>query len=315
MTEYNWPETPGALLGWTKNGRPIHLLAGGSSEDDQDGANTGTEPADPGNGSTAGDGQNDGNGDTYDAPGSGSAGTGNAGGTGADNSAAAAGNSADRAIAAIRQDFKDERRRRQEAEKKFADMQAALDADKAERKKRDDALAVALGLKSGEEPPDPAKLAQELQATRAEHQAEITRRDAALQAKTVELAALTAAARLSADGSALLDSRSFVSAIGNLNPADADFGEDLDTAIKKAVEANPRYKLTSSRSAAASNSNGGNGASAATIARSGAEHTAPGGNRQWNLEDVDRASGQEVRDAQDAGLLVDLGFGPPKKRR
>ena len=63
---------------------------------------------------------------------------------------------------------------------------------------------------------------------------------------------------------------------------------------------------------------GGKQGTTAPPARSssdGGHNAAPGGNRQWTIEDVNKASAQEVDAAIDNGLLVDLGFSPRKKRR
>jgi hypothetical protein len=41
----------------------------------------------------------------------------------------------------------------------------------------------------------------------------------------------------------------------------------------------------------------------------------PGEERQWTLEDVERATPSEVAAAAEQGLLVNLGFSPRRKRR
>ena len=172
-----------------------------------------------------------------------------------------------------------------------------------------DALAIALGLKTGDEPPDPAKLAEELKAEKDRAQAEISRRDTELKAKTVELAVLQAAQRHGADGPALLDSRTFLNSLAGLDPAAGDFADKLGEAIGKAVEQVPRYKLAPAAPAPPA---------PPTVPKSGGAGDfsgTPGGNRQWTSADVQAASPAEVLEAQDAGLLIDLGFGPRKKKR
>lgn len=217
-----------------------------------------------------------------------------------------------RTIAAIRDDFKAERAKRQAAEKEVAQIKAALDADKAERTKQMDALAIALGLKSGDEPPDPAKLAEELRAARTQAEADIAQRDTSIRQSQVELAVLRNAGRYGGNGDALLDSRSFMGKVSGLDPAADSFGDDLAEAIKAAVEAGPRYKAA------------GNGAKPApAVARSGGEHTTPGGNRQWTVEDVRAVktandpvrAARLIEEAVNNGLLVDLGYSPSKNRR
>jgi hypothetical protein len=57
---------------------------------------------------------------------------------------------------------------------------------------------------------------------------------------------------------------------------------------------------------------------AATTPDSGqsvAAESGPTGRAQWTIDDVRRASPSEVREAQDAGLLRDLGMGPRHQRR
>lgn len=286
---------PGVVLGYRKNGQPIHPIAGGSGEDGGD-AGTGTpvagdggQPAAPA--APAAD----------PAPAAAPAATATAAAESADTG------KTDRVIAAIREDFKAERTKRQEAEQSLAALREALDADKAERAKRDKALAVALGLAQDEEPPDPAKLAADLQAAKEQANAELEQRDSALRAQQVELAVLRNAAKHGGNGDALLDSRSFMNAVQSLDPTAADFAEKLGDAIKTAVESGSQFKAPAAEPAAPKQP---------TVARSGGEFNgAPGGNRQWTLDDVQRASASEVVKAQADGLLIDLGYAPPKPRR
>lgn len=305
MHSISLPVTPGAIIGYRKNGTPIRLIAGGSGEGDEGG--TTTEGQEGGTADSGGDaGQAD------STTGQDPAGTGTTGSGGAD---APADDKTARTIAAIREDFKGERAKRQAAEQKVAEIQTALDADKAERAKRDKALAVALGLAPEDGPPDPVKLAEELERTRAQHQTELSQRDAAVRQQAVELAVLRTAGSHGGNGDALLDSRSFMAKVNGLDPSAEDFAEQLGDAIKAAVEAGPQYKAP-----AAASPGSGSGAGqkpAATVARSGGEHTTPGGNRQWTIEDVRAAKGDPgaVAKAVEDGLLIDLGYHPTRKRR
>jgi hypothetical protein len=291
---------PGVVLGYRKNGQPIYPIAGGSGEDGAD-AGTGSAPAagDTGQPATpavppAGE----------PAP-AGTAATSEAASTAGEPSADAG--KTDRVISAIREDFKAERTKRQEAEKRLTDMQAALDADKADRAKRDKALAVALGFASDEAPPDPAKLAADLQAAKEQASADLAQRDGALRAQQVELAVLRNAAKHGGNGDALLDSRSFMNAVQGLDPGAEDFADKLGDAIKTAVASGSQFKSPAAEPAPPRQP---------IPARSGPEfNSAPGGNRQWTLDDIQRASASEVVAAQDAGLLLDLGYAPRKKSR
>jgi len=87
------------------------------------------------------------------------------------------------------------------------------------------AIAVALGQNEAE---DPAKLAADATA--------------ALREKSVELAVYQAAGKHSADAGALLDSRSFLATVANLDPTAKDFPAKVDAAIKTAVETNAALK-------------------------------------------------------------------------
>ncbi|WP_052372643.1 hypothetical protein [Amycolatopsis taiwanensis] len=93
-----------------------------------------------------------------------------------------------------------------------------------------DAIAKALGLKQ-DEPPDPAKLAEELTNERS------SRRQA-----LVELAVFKTASKQGADPDALADSRAFMSALDKLDPTAEDFAAKLSETIKKAVQDNPKLK-------------------------------------------------------------------------
>lgn len=92
-----------------------------------------------------------------------------------------------------------------------------------------DAIAQAAGLKPADA--DPAKLAEELAKTQAKA------RDSA-----VHLAVYRTAGKHQADPDALLDSRSFLTAVAELDPSAADFAAKVETAVKDAVKTNPKLK-------------------------------------------------------------------------
>lgn len=108
-----------------------------------------------------------------------------------------------------------------------------------ERQAMLDGIAQALGLKKDDAPPDPAKL-QELLAQR---QASIEQLNAQVRERAVEVEAFRAAAKAGADGSRLLDSRSFLAEVGKLDPAAGDFTARLDGAVQAALTANPGLRL------------------------------------------------------------------------
>lgn len=208
MHKNDLPTTPGAIIGYRKNGTPIRLLAGGS-EGDGDGGEGGTGDGGAQGGDNTGDnggqtppndggdnGQNGGEGDVSSLP--------------------------DWAQKAIRDARADAGKARTNAKAQAAD-QARQDLAQQ--------IGKALGLvKDGDAAPDPAKLAEQLAGAQTEGQ----------QART-ELAVFRAAAKHGADPEKLLDSRSFADRLKGLDPGDSKRIGDL---IKKAVEDNPSYRAT-----------------------------------------------------------------------
>lgn len=95
-----------------------------------------------------------------------------------------------------------------------------------------DALAKLITGKDDDKP-DADKLAGDLTAAQ---------RDA--RATKVENAVLKSATKHDADPTRLSDSRSFMSSIADLDPSEDDFATKLDTAIKKAVEDDESFKVT-----------------------------------------------------------------------
>lgn len=137
-------------------------------------------------------------------------------------------------IDAIRGDYKAERAKRQAAEKSAADAaaKAAKDAAETARNELTQQLGKALGLVP-EDAADPDKLAKELSS-----------KDVELRQSRIELALYQAAARpeIGADPHALLDSRGFMNKVAKFDPASDTFAADLESAIKTAVEANPKLR-------------------------------------------------------------------------
>ncbi len=112
-----------------------------------------------------------------------------------------------------------------------AKQQAAQEAKDSVLKE----IGKALGFVKDDGPPDPAKLAEQITAK----DTAIADRDSTIRAKDVELAVWTRADKLNARAGALLDSRAFVKAIGELDPGAKGFTTALDDAIKAAVKDNP----------------------------------------------------------------------------
>ncbi|GAA0934910.1 hypothetical protein [Nonomuraea longicatena] len=106
-------------------------------------------------------------------------------------------------------------------------------------------IGKALGLVAEEETPlDPQqvieKLTAEKDSTAKERDAEKDRHRRAL----IELAVHRASTRLGADPDALLDSRSFLRNVRDMDPDGEAFSAALTGAIQKAVEDNPKFKAS-----------------------------------------------------------------------
>jgi cytochrome c556 len=124
---------------------------------------------------------------------------------------------------AILADLAKERDARQALERQIADLQAAQQTQL-------DGIAKALGLKSDDTPPDPAKLTEQLTVEQKN----------AREAQ-VQLAVYRNAAQFEGNADALLDSASFLRSLADVDPTDT---AAVGAAIKAAVEANPRLKAT-----------------------------------------------------------------------
>lgn len=293
------PSTPGAFLGYDKNGKPIRLIAGASEQPETPPGDPAPPPETPPAAPPAGE----------QPPASPEPGTGQepTPATGDDPEKTA------RTVAAIREDYKAERAKRQAIEKKLADIETASTQRAEAETARNKALAIALGITQEEVTPE--ELAERAQQERDTAKAERDTAAAAKRAADVELAVLRAAYASGVNGNALLDSRAFVATVTGLDPADDDFAAGVKDAIAAAVGANPAYNVAAATQVAAA-APLAPAAPVATIPRSGGEFNgSPGGNRQWNLDDVNNASALEVEAAINQGLLADLGHGPAKKKR
>jgi len=176
-------------------------------------------------------------------------------------------------IAAIRNDFKAERAKRQAAESATKDARTAMAQE----------IGKALGIIKGDESADPAKLTEQLTASSAE-----------ARAARVELAVFRAAGSI-ADPVALLDSKTFLASVKDIDPTDATA---LQAAITAAVESNPRLGAASGSRLPAPNPAQGSSASGPV---------APG---QLSKEDVSHMYAQKDYDgiakAQAEGRLSKL---------
>jgi hypothetical protein len=297
------PTAPGALLGYRKNGLPIHVAAGGAPGDTETSpegtpAPPETPPATPPEGEPPAAATGPGTGQEPAQP------------AGDDPEKTA------RTVAAIREEYKGERTKRQALERDLAALKASAAQAETDQAARNKALAVALGI--AQEDVTPEQLAERAQAERDAARAESTQHVAQKRAADVELAVLRSAYASGVNGNALLDSRAFVATVTGLDPAAEDFGQQVTEAITAAVTANPGYKaaITPTPAAGALTPPPAATPPPPTIPRSGGEFNgAPGGSRQLTEEDAARMSPAEVWDAMKNGLFAGEGFAKPKSKR
>jgi hypothetical protein len=136
-----------------------------------------------------------------------------------------------------------------------AKQQAADDAVKALTQQ----LGKALGFVKDEAPPDPKALAEAIAAK----DTTIAERDSAIRAKDVELAVWSRADKLGARAGALLDSRSFLNSIAELDPSEKGFKTALDNEIKAALKENQAFAAAAPAGQSGGDLSGGTGEGAA----------------------------------------------------
>lgn len=148
---------------------------------------------------------------------------------------------------------------RLEKELKAANGEAAKARTNAKQQAADDAvkqltqqLGKALGLVKDDAPADPAELTQKLTAAQAD-----------ARTTAVELAVYKAAGAAQADPDALLDSRTFVASLADVDPKDS---KAIAAAIATAIKDNPKLKAAQAAGRSGADIPGGPGA---TRTRSG----------------------------------------------
>ena len=156
---------------------------------------------------------------------------------------------------AVLKNLTDERDRRKAAEQQAKEIQSKSQAQL-------DAIAKALGFKEDDAPPNP----EVLQRTLSEREAHVSGLEQTLADRDKEIAAWRAAAKQGVNTLALLDSRSFLSDIAQLDHTADDFTTRLDAAVKTAVTNNPVLRATAVRAADAGIGVSGAGRSAADVA-------------------------------------------------
>lgn len=146
---------------------------------------------------------------------------------------------------------------RQERSESASQRTARQSAEQAAQEKADErtrAILKAAGIETDADEEDPAKMAE---AARAERE----RAEADAREARVELAVHRAAPSKNADAGALLDSRSFLEQIKDLDPTDSDA---ITGAIEKAVQDNPKLAVTQAATRSGADFTGGSGDGALT---------------------------------------------------
>jgi len=156
----------------------------------------------------------------------------------------------------IKGEFDPDRAKRAIAAAREAEKKA-----KANQKAADERLAAILRA-AGLTPDGKEDPAEQLKAARES----ADKATARARQTAVELAVYKSAGKAGADPDAVLDSRSFLTAVADLDPEDSDFADKITDAIKTAVKNNPKL--------AAGTAGQGSGAG-----RQGADHTGGSGGR------------------------------------
>lgn len=130
-----------------------------------------------------------------------------------------------------------ERLRRENGSARTTAKQQAADEARAELAQT---IGKALGLvKDDKTPVDPAEITKQLADAQA-----------AQRTTAVELAVYRTATDHGGDPNALLDSRTFLAKVSDLDPSAADFTAQVAAAVKAAVADNPKLKATAQAAAA-----------------------------------------------------------------
>jgi len=272
--------TPGSLIGYRKDGRPIHLIAGGSGEGDP---NPDPKPSAPDGDPAPGGTPQGGDGGSAQPP---------AAPSGDHLPQESKGDAESKGKGPEPKTFGEDyvkKLREEAAERRTTakELEDKLDASEKRQQAQMDAIAKALGLKQEDTPPDPDELTRKLAASQAE-----ARRG------QVELAVYHAAGAHEARADLLLDSRSFMRAAEGLDPTAADFNDRLSKAITDQVEANDRFKAKAPAPA--------DPPKPPAPKRSGGEFNSPGGSKPITREQLESMSPDEIAKAHADGRLNHL---------
>ena len=201
-------------------------------------------------------------------------------------------------IAKVRKEAASYRTKLREAEAKQAQFEqqlAELTGKATEADTLKETLAALQKVLNPEAPtedaPDPGKLAEQLAAAQAERDRERAAADARIRELTVRTALPAAFSAAQADPTLTEAVLIATGALGKLDPTAQTFAADLESAVKAAVDANPKLKT------------------APVAVRSGAEIPGgSGGTDQLTLEQVRAMKPADIDAARKAGRLRSLGF-------
>ena len=314
------PVTPGAIIGYRRNGKPVRLIAGGSEPAPPAPANGAPEPAQPPAASAAPVPA-----PPPSAPDPASPAAANAPDGSAPQGSQQAG-SVEELPGWAQKLIRETRTEAAAHRTKVKELTDAQTAAESERTRQMDKLAEALGLKPGEATPE--QIAAERDA--AQQRAEAA--SAHARTTSIELAAFRAAASMQADPNKVLDSRAFVSTLDGLDPADPAFAQLVSDRVAAALEANPAWRVTPAAAPAAPVPAAVPGQPYAPAVQAqpyaapplqapavpasgpqGAFTAAPPGPRQLSENDALQMSPAQVQEAINKGLFVEAGFGPNRK--
>lgn len=241
---------PGQILGWrrarsyeTPGLYPIYGIAGASPDGDGSGAGAGGG-GEGGQGNGQSDGQNAGQGGSQ----ANESGQSSAGQQGQNSGQSAASSAAwDGKIESLPSEAQALVRRLQ-TEASEASGKARENARNEAQQQLAQQIGKALGLIQDDEPADPAKLT-----------AQLTEAQTAQRQSAVELAIFKTQAKHEGDPLALVDSRTFLAKVKDLDPAAADFEAKVIEAAKAAVTDNPKLKAVRAAGTSSVDHAGGSG--------------------------------------------------------
>lgn len=225
--------SPGQVIGYRADGRPIHTIAGGAEGDPAGG--DGQAGGEGGQGEPQG-GQGDPQGG--DPGGQGGQGEPQGGGEGGDT----------------RYTEADMKKLRDEAAGRRTELRTAQQ-ELDQHKQLLQNIAKQLDPNGGNGEDDPAKVAEQAVADR-------DKKDQELRALHIERAAEKAARKVGADPDSLVDSRAFTDSAKELDPEAGDFNDKMESLIKSKMDNNPRLRAGQEPARSGSEFTGGSGGGA-----------------------------------------------------